>query len=63
MLSTRTDLLLPKRICFLGIEGTDGSLGEIDPFLKNELKRFLQSILQDITKKNNTWNIRLLVDL
>jgi hypothetical protein len=29
---------------------------------KNELKEFLQRILQQIMKENNTWNIRHLVD-
>ena len=31
-------------------------------FFKNRLKVFLQRILQEIVKKNNTWNIRRLVD-
>ena len=30
--------------------------------LKNELKGFLQRILQEIMEKNNTWNIRCLVN-
>ena len=30
--------------------------------LKNKLKGFLQRILQEIMKKNNTWNIRRMVD-
>ena len=29
---------------------------------KNNLKRFLQRILHEIMKKNNTWNMRRLVD-
>ena len=29
---------------------------------KNKLKQFLQRILQEIKKKDNTWNIRCLVD-
>ena len=29
--------------------------------MKNKLKGFFQSILQDLMKKNNTWNIRRLV--
>ena len=29
---------------------------------KYKLKRFLQRIMQEIGEKNNTWNIRRLVD-
>ena len=48
--------------CWLGLRALKSLYFYFCKVIKNKLKGFLQRILQEILKKNNTWNIRRLVN-